>query len=57
MSVLEPDVERLHEQLQDLKEKEETQMVFDADITAFQERYQNILAELKAREKQLVLGE
>lgn len=57
VTVLEPDVEHLHEQLQDLREKEETPMVFDADIAAFQERYQKILAELRAREKQLVLGE
>lgn len=55
--MLEPEVAHLHEQLLELKEKEETQVLFDADIAAFQDHYQNILADLKAREKQLVLGE
>ncbi|KAK3510935.1 hypothetical protein QTP70_027830, partial [Hemibagrus guttatus] len=55
LSVLEPEVEHLHEQLLELKEKEETQVLFDADIAAFQDHYQNVLADLKARENQLVL--
>ncbi|XP_058236880.1 dystrophin isoform X2 [Hemibagrus wyckioides] len=55
LSVLEPEVAHLHEQLLELKEKEETQVLFDADIAAFQDHYQNVLADLKAREKQLVL--
>ncbi|XP_047659645.1 dystrophin isoform X2 [Tachysurus fulvidraco] len=55
LSVLEPEVEHLHDQLVELKEKEETQVLFDADIAAFQVHYQNVLADLKAREKQLVL--
>lgn len=57
MSVLEPDVDHLHEKLEELREKEETEMVFDADIAAFQDHYHSVLADLKAREKQLVLGE
>lgn len=56
LSVLEPEVENLHEKHQELREKEETQVVF-ADIAAFQDHYQNVLADLKTREKQLVLGE
>ncbi|XP_017313017.1 dystrophin isoform X2 [Ictalurus punctatus] len=55
LSVLEPEVEHLREQLRELREKEETQVLFDADIAAFQDHYQNVLADLKAREKQLVL--
>lgn len=57
LSVVEPEVKQLHEQLLELKEKEETQVLFDADIAAFQDHYQDVLADLKAREKQLVLGE
>lgn len=55
--MLEPEVEHLREQLRELREKEETQVLFDADIAAFQDHYQNVLADLKAREKQLVLSE
>ncbi|TSK17770.1 Dystrophin [Bagarius yarrelli] len=55
LSVLEPEMKHLQEQLLELKEKEETQMLFDADIAAFQDHYRNVLADLKAREKQLVL--
>ncbi|KAI5619629.1 dystrophin isoform X7 [Silurus asotus] len=56
LSVLEPEVDHLPEKLQELKENEETQGLPDADIVAFQDHYQNVLADLKAREKQLVLG-
>uniref|UniRef100_A0A8B9K382 Dystrophin n=1 Tax=Astyanax mexicanus TaxID=7994 RepID=A0A8B9K382_ASTMX len=56
MSALQPQVGKLHEQLQELQEKEETPVLFDADITALQEHYHKVLADLKAREKQLVLG-
>ncbi|KAI5090181.1 dystrophin isoform 1, partial [Silurus meridionalis] len=55
LSVLEPEVDHLPEQLQELKENEETQVLLDADIVAFQDHYRNVLADLKAREKQLVL--
>ncbi|XP_022530476.2 dystrophin isoform X3 [Astyanax mexicanus] len=55
MSALQPQVGKLHEQLQELQEKEETPVLFDADITALQEHYHKVLADLKAREKQLVL--
>ncbi|XP_053333050.1 dystrophin isoform X2 [Clarias gariepinus] len=55
LSVLEPEMKHLHEQLQELREKEEKQVLFDADTAAFQEHYQSVLADLRAREKQLVL--
>lgn len=55
--MLEPEMKHLHEQLQELREKEEKQVLFDADTAAFQEHYQSVLADLRAREKQLVLGE
>lgn len=57
LSALQPQVEKLHEQLQDLRQKEETQVLFDADISAFQEHYHQVLEDLRARERQLVLGE
>ncbi|KAI4901901.1 hypothetical protein NFI96_022255 [Prochilodus magdalenae] len=56
LSAHQPQVGQLHTQLQELREKEETPVLFDADITAFQEHYHQVLADLKAREKQLVLG-
>ncbi|XP_072514120.1 dystrophin isoform X6 [Salminus brasiliensis] len=55
MSALQPQVGKLHNQLQELREKEGTPVLFDADITALQEHYQQVLTDLKAREKQLVL--
>ncbi|XP_035390530.1 dystrophin isoform X1 [Electrophorus electricus] len=55
LAAVQPQVEQLHEQLRDLREKEETPFLFDADISAFQEHYLKVLEDLKAREKQLVL--
>ncbi|XP_062866503.1 dystrophin isoform X2 [Trichomycterus rosablanca] len=55
LSALEPQMEKLHERLQELKEKEETQVFMDADISALQDHYHQVLEDLKAREKQLIL--
>ncbi|XP_017573216.1 dystrophin isoform X2 [Pygocentrus nattereri] len=55
LSAHQPQVGQLQKQLQGLREKEETPVIFDADITAFQDHYYQVLADLKAREKQLVL--
>uniref|UniRef100_A0A672L0X9 Dystrophin n=1 Tax=Sinocyclocheilus grahami TaxID=75366 RepID=A0A672L0X9_SINGR len=57
LSALQPQVDKLHEQLQELQQKEETPVLFDADISAFQEHYHHVLEDLRARERQLVLGE
>uniref|UniRef100_A0A8C1XAQ3 Dystrophin n=1 Tax=Cyprinus carpio TaxID=7962 RepID=A0A8C1XAQ3_CYPCA len=57
LSALQPQVDKLHEQLQELQRKEETPVLFDADISAFQEHYHHVLEDLRARERQLVLGE
>uniref|UniRef100_A0A673GMJ7 Dystrophin-like n=1 Tax=Sinocyclocheilus rhinocerous TaxID=307959 RepID=A0A673GMJ7_9TELE len=53
LSVLRPQVDKLHEQLQELQQKEETPVLFDADISAFQEHYHHVLEDLRARERQL----
>ncbi|ROL45472.1 Dystrophin, partial [Anabarilius grahami] len=55
LSTLQPQVDKLHEQLQELRQKEETPVLFDADISAFQEHYHKVLEDLRARERQLVL--
>ncbi|KAK7166628.1 hypothetical protein R3I93_006395 [Phoxinus phoxinus] len=55
LSALQPQVDKLHEQLQELRQKEETPVLFDADISAFQEHYHQVLEDLRARERQLVL--
>ncbi|XP_016129904.1 dystrophin-like [Sinocyclocheilus grahami] len=55
LSILQPQVDKLHEQLQELQQKEETPVLFDADISAFQEHYHHVLEDLRARERQLVL--
>ncbi|XP_076838749.1 dystrophin isoform X3 [Brachyhypopomus gauderio] len=55
LSAVQPQVQQLQQQLGELREKEETPVLFDADISAFQEHYQKVLEDLKAREKQLVL--
>lgn len=57
LSALQPQVDKLHEQLQELRQKEETPVLFDADISAYQEHYHQVLEDLRARERQLVLGE
>uniref|UniRef100_A0A8C1XEG9 Dystrophin n=1 Tax=Cyprinus carpio TaxID=7962 RepID=A0A8C1XEG9_CYPCA len=53
LSALQPQVDKLHEQLQELQRKEETPVLFDADISAFQEHYHHVLEDLRARERQL----
>ncbi|XP_051994210.1 dystrophin-like isoform X1 [Xyrauchen texanus] len=55
LSTLQLQVEKLHEQLQKLREKEETPVLFDADISAFQEHYHQVLEDLRAWEQQLIL--
>ncbi|KAJ8256206.1 hypothetical protein COCON_G00200700 [Conger conger] len=55
LSALQPQVERLKEQVNELREKEEAApVVLDADITAFTQHYREVLAELRARERQLL---
>ncbi|XP_035250610.1 dystrophin isoform X19 [Anguilla anguilla] len=56
LSSLQPQVEKLKDQLNELREKEEgAPVVLDADITAFTEHYREVLADLRARERQLLL--
>lgn len=60
LASLQPQVELLGKQLKELKEEkegeEEASAFLDADITAFTERYQKVLENLRARERQLQLG-
>uniref|UniRef100_A0A8C7L6K2 Dystrophin n=1 Tax=Oncorhynchus kisutch TaxID=8019 RepID=A0A8C7L6K2_ONCKI len=56
-SSLEPQVNLLKEKLKALREKENAPVFFDADITDFTQHHQQVLDELQARERQLVLGE
>ncbi|XP_066562465.1 dystrophin isoform X5 [Amia ocellicauda] len=53
LSALQPQVEKLKEQVKELKEQEEAPMFLDADITAFTDHYNQVLADLQAREQQL----
>ncbi|XP_062236415.1 dystrophin isoform X4 [Platichthys flesus] len=59
LASLQPQVDLLEKQLQELKEEkegEEDPSVFlDADISAFKEHYQEVLENLRARERQLQL--
>ena len=61
LASLQPQVDLLEKQLRELKEEkegEEDPSVFlDADISAFKEHYQEVLENLRARERQLQLGE
>uniref|UniRef100_A0A4W5NMI0 Uncharacterized protein n=1 Tax=Hucho hucho TaxID=62062 RepID=A0A4W5NMI0_9TELE len=57
LSSLEPQVNLLKEKLKSLREKENAPVFFDADITDFTQHHQQVLDELQARERQLVLGE
>ncbi|KAG5833363.1 hypothetical protein ANANG_G00275150 [Anguilla anguilla] len=51
LSSLQPQVEKLKDQLNELREKEEgAPVVLDADITAFTEHYREVLADLRARD-------
>uniref|UniRef100_A0AAZ3RN50 Dystrophin n=1 Tax=Oncorhynchus tshawytscha TaxID=74940 RepID=A0AAZ3RN50_ONCTS len=54
-SSLEPQVNLLKEKLKALREKENAPVFFDADITDFTQHHQQVLDELQARERQLVL--
>ncbi|KAJ8253066.1 hypothetical protein GJAV_G00208740 [Gymnothorax javanicus] len=55
LSALQPQVEQLKDQVKELREKEEeAPVVLDADITAFTEHYKEVLADLRARERQLL---
>ncbi|XP_072296331.1 dystrophin isoform X3 [Eucyclogobius newberryi] len=57
LSSLQPQVELLEAQLEELKEekKGEEPLFLDADISAFKEHYEKVLEDLRARERQLQL--
>ncbi|KAJ8003692.1 hypothetical protein DPEC_G00150960 [Dallia pectoralis] len=55
LSSLEPQVSVLGRQLKELREQENAPVFFDADIADFTEQYQQVLEELRARERLLVL--
>uniref|UniRef100_A0A6Q2YZ37 Dystrophin n=1 Tax=Esox lucius TaxID=8010 RepID=A0A6Q2YZ37_ESOLU len=55
LSSLEPQVSVLRRQLKELREQENAPVFFDADIADFTEHYQQVLEDLRARERQLVL--
>lgn len=56
-----PQVDVLEKQLKELKEEKEGEedpsAFLDADISALKAHYQKVLEDLRAREKQLQLGE
>ncbi|KAJ8400755.1 hypothetical protein AAFF_G00391090 [Aldrovandia affinis] len=57
LSSLQPQVDQLKDQVDELREKEEdAPVVLDADITDFTEHYKKVLADLRARERQLQQG-
>ncbi|XP_015219666.1 dystrophin isoform X7 [Lepisosteus oculatus] len=53
LSALQPQVEMLKERGKELNAKEEAPMFLEADITAFTDRYNQVLADLQAREQHL----
>ncbi|XP_056157526.1 LOW QUALITY PROTEIN: dystrophin-like [Lampris incognitus] len=57
LASLQPQVDLLQERLRELKEEKEADgdSFLDADIIAFKEHYQQVLEELRARERQLQL--
>lgn len=61
LAALQPQVDLLEKRLNELrgeKEGEEDPSAFlDADISAFKEHYHKVLEDLRARERQLQLGE
>lgn len=60
LASLQPQVELLETRLKELKEEkegEEEPAFLDADISAFKEHYKKVLEDLRARERQLQLGE
>lgn len=61
LASLQPQVDLLEKQLKELKKEKEGEedpsTFLDADISAFKEHYQKVLDDLRARERQLQLGE
>lgn len=61
LASLQPQVDLLEKRLNELKGEKEgdegTAAFLDADIDAFKERYHKVLEDLRARERQLTLGE
>lgn len=61
LAALQPQVELLERRLDELKGEregdEESPAFLDADIDAFKEHYLKVLEDLRARERQLQLGE
>lgn len=61
LALLQPQVDLLEKRLNELKEEKEGEedpsAFLDADINAFKEHYHKVLADLRARERQLQLGE
>lgn len=61
LASLQPQVDLLEKQLNALKEEKEGEedpsAFLDADVHAFKEHYNDILEDLRARERQLQLGE
>lgn len=61
LAALQPQVDLLEKRLQELKEEkegdEDPSAFLDADISAFEEHYRKVLEDLRARERQLQLGE
>lgn len=61
LSSLQPQVDLLEKRLKELKDEKEGEedpsAFLDADITAFKEHYHQVLEDLRARERQLQLGE
>lgn len=61
LAALQPQVELLEKSLNELKEEkegdDEPSAFLDADISAFKEHYHQVLEDLRARERQLQLGE
>lgn len=61
LAALQPQVDLLEKRLKELKEEKEGEedpsTILDADIDAFKEHYHQVLEDLRARERQLHLGE
>ncbi len=61
LASLQPQVDLLEKRLKELKEEKEGEedpsAFLDADINAFKEHYHKVLEDLRARERQLQLGE
>lgn len=61
LAALQPQVDLLEKHLKELKEAKEGEgdpsASLDADIDAFKEHYHQVLEDLRARERQLHLGE